>query len=141
MTGAAREPDRGTSGMRARAASWLAWSVCLLCVALLATAGILLLLSGVTPTATRTAGSWGTGNVIFILPVVVLAFALVGALISSRLPANPIGWICLASGLALALAGVAGDYEAYALRARPGHLPGGEYAAWFANWLWVPPWP
>ena len=139
MTGAAREPDRGTSGMRARAASWLAWSVCLLCVALLATAGILLLLSGVTPTATRTAGSWGTGNVIFILPVVVLAFALVGALISSRLPANPIGWICLASGLALALAGVAGDYEAYALRARPGHLPGGEYAAWFANWLWVPP--
>ena len=125
--------------MYVRAAPWLAWSVCLLCVALMVAAGILPLLFRLGDRATRAAGSWGTENIIFILPVVVLAFALVGALISSRLPANPIGWICLAIGLALTLAGVSSDYEAYALQTRPGYLPGGEYAAWLGNWLWVPP--
>jgi hypothetical protein len=124
--------------MFARAAPWLAWSVCLLCMALMVAAGILPLLFRLGDRATRAAGSWGTENIIFILPVVVLAFALVGALISSRLPANPIGWICLAIGLALTLAGVSSDYEAYALQTRPGYLPGGEYAAWLGNWLWVP---
>ena len=32
--------------MSTRAAVWLAWSACLLCVALLAVSGVLLLLSG-----------------------------------------------------------------------------------------------
>ena len=125
--------------MSHRAASWLAWSLCLLCVALMAAAGILLQLNSLTNRATEAADSWGTENVIFILPVVILAFALVGALISSRLPTNPIGWICLAIGLTLTLSAVSSDYEVYALQTRPGYLPGGVYMAWLGNWLWVPP--
>ena len=31
--------------------------------------------------------------------VLFLAFPLVGALIASRRPRNPVGWICLADGL------------------------------------------
>jgi hypothetical protein len=51
--------------------------------------------------ATPPSSDWGTagplsGLVIF-LPF--LAFPLVGALIASRRPENPIGWICLAAGL------------------------------------------
>jgi MFS-type transporter involved in bile tolerance (Atg22 family) len=52
-------------------------------------------------TQPSTSSTWGTagslsGLVIF-LPF--LAFPLVGALIASRRPKNPIGWICLAAGL------------------------------------------
>jgi hypothetical protein len=120
--------------MRARAASRLAWSLCLLCVALLAARVVLYFLNRDTTLAT---GGWGTANYAFILLVVILAFTLVGASISSRLPTNSIGWICLAIGLILALEAVADGYHVYALQTRPG-LPGGEYMAWLGNWLWAP---
>ncbi len=120
--------------MSARAASRLAWSLCSLCVALLAARVVLLVLNKDTTLAT---GGWGTANYAFILLVIILAFTLVGALISSRLPANPIGWICLTIGLILALEAVADGYHVYALQTRPG-LPGGEYMAWLGNWLWAP---
>ena len=120
--------------MSARAASLLAWALCLLCVALLAVRVVLLFLNRVTTLAT---GGWGTANYAFILLVVILSFTLVGALISSRLPANPVGWICLSVGLIMALEAVADGYYVYALQTRPG-LPGGEYMAWLGNWLWIP---
>jgi hypothetical protein len=107
----------------------------LLSLALLAARVVLLFLNRATTLAT---GGWGTANYAFILLVVILAFALVGALISSRLPTNPIGWICLAIGLILALEAVADGYHVYALQTRPGSLPGGEYMAWLGNWTWVP---
>ncbi len=121
--------------MSARATSRLAWSLCLLCVALLAARVVLLYLNRATTLAT---GGWGTANYAFILLVGILAFTLVGALISSRLPTNPIGWICLAIGLILALEAIADGYHVYALQTQPGYLPGGEYMAWLGNWLWVP---
>jgi hypothetical protein len=105
-------------------------------LALLAARVVLLFLNRATTLAT---GGWGTANYAFILVVVILAFALVGALISSRLPTNPIGWICLAIGLILALEAVADGYHVYALQTRPGSLPGGEYMAWLGNWTWAPP--
>ncbi len=120
--------------MSARAAPRLAWSLCLLCVALLAARVVLLFLNRDTTLAT---GGWGSANYAFILLVVILAFTLVGALISSRLPTNPIGWICLAIGLIMALEAIADGYYVYALQTRPG-LPGGEYMAWLGNWLWIP---
>jgi hypothetical protein len=107
----------------------------LLCVALLAARVVLLFLNRTTTLAT---GGWGTANYAFILLVVILAFTVVGALISSRLPANPIGWICLVVGLVLALEAVADRYYVYALRTLPGSLPGGEYMAWLGNWTWAP---
>ncbi|MGH3088928.1 MAG: hypothetical protein ACRDSJ_16620, partial [Rubrobacteraceae bacterium] len=120
--------------MSYRAASRLAWSLCLLCVALLAARVVLHFLNRATTLAT---GGWGTANYAFILLVMILAFTLVGALISSRLPTNPIGWICLSIGLIMALEAVADGYHVYALQTRPG-LPGGEYMAWLGNWTWVP---
>ena len=121
--------------MSRRTASWLAWSLCLLCVALLAAGVLLLLLNGPSAGATS---AWGTANNVFIFPVMVLAFTLVGTLIASRLPANPIGWICLAIGLTMMLGITAGEYDVYALQTRPGSLPGGEYMAWLENWVWAP---
>ena len=133
MTVQTREEDLGVG--RLRASAWLAWSTCLLCVTLLAFSGVLLLLNG--PSEGR-GSTWGTEYNNFIFPVVILAFALVGALIASRLPANPIGWICLTIGLVMMLGGAAEEYSVYALATRTGSLPGGEYAAWLGNWAWIP---
>ncbi len=137
MTKGAREQDRRerTRRIGPRTASGLAWSLCLLCVALLAAGVVLLFLNG---SYSVEGAGWGTKNLVFVLSVVILAFALVGALISSRIPANPIGWVCLAIGLTFTLGTITGEYYVYALQTRPGSLPGGVYMAWLANWLWVP---
>jgi len=67
----------------------------------------------------------------------VLAFPIVGALIASRRPQNPIGWICLADGLLWTFLGMIGTYGIYGL-ARPGSVafPVAVYA--LGQWLWVP---
>ena len=51
--------------------------------------------------ATRSPSTWGTGGLIggLVIFLPFLAFPLVGALIASKRPQNPIGWICLAAGL------------------------------------------
>ena len=53
----------------------------------------------------------------FAFAPLLLAFAVVGAIVASHRPANPIGWLFLAEGLGFAL-GVATDtYAKYATRA------------------------
>src|ERR687898_269016 len=108
--------------MSTRAASWLARSLGLMSVALLSASTVLLILNRPTRVV-ESAGVWGTANVPFIFLVVTLDFTLVGALVASRRPTNPIGWISLAAGLALALFNAAGEYAIYAFVSRPGSLP------------------
>jgi hypothetical protein len=47
----------------------------------------------------------------------------VGALVASRRPVHPVGWLLLAFGLLAVISHVARGYVAYALVARPGTLP------------------
>ncbi len=67
----------------------------------------------------------------------VLAFPVVGAMIASRRPRNPIGWICLAEGFLWMLLGLLDLYGVYGL-ARPGSLPFPVVIYALAQWLWVP---
>jgi hypothetical protein len=120
-----------------RAASRLAWSLGLLSVALLSASAVLLVLNRPTRVV-ESAGVWGTANVPFVFLVTALNFTLVGALVSSRRPGNPIGWVSLGAGLALALFSAAGEYAIYALVSRSGSLPGASVAAWLREWIWVP---
>jgi hypothetical protein len=87
--------------MSARAASWLAWSLAALSVAMFLVSAALSLLSLHSGTVTQAPSDWGTAGplsgLLIFLPF--LAFPLVGALIASRRPENPIGWICLVAGL------------------------------------------
>ncbi|MGH9213055.1 MAG: hypothetical protein ACRD2C_20650, partial [Acidimicrobiales bacterium] len=55
---------------------------------------------------------------------------LVGLLLASKRPANPIGWLFLAAGLATGYASFADTWGEYALVARPGALPAGEWVLW-----------
>jgi hypothetical protein len=59
-----------------------------------------------------------------IAPVLALvSAATVGAVLATRRPAHPVGWLLLIVGLALNASGVAAAYTAYGLVARPGALP------------------
>ena len=51
-----------------------------------------------------------------------LVFPLVGALIASRRPENPIGWLCLADGLLWMTTNMLEYYAVYGV-AQPGSLP------------------
>jgi hypothetical protein len=66
------------------------------------------------------------------IPAYVLATlsaTTVGALLASRRPRHPVGWLLLALGLPVALSGVATGYANYGLKARPGALPAADWAA------------
>jgi two-component system, NarL family, sensor kinase len=72
-----------------------------------------------------------------LVGVPFLAFPLVGALVASRRPHNPIGWICLAVGLLFMLLGMNDYYAPYGV-ARPGSVPFPVVIDVLSNWLWVP---
>jgi len=69
--------------------------------------------------------------------VFVLAFAGVGALVASRQPENPVGWLMCASGLAYALVGLTDAYASGLRDHPPDPLPGSTAAAWMSNWGWA----
>jgi hypothetical protein len=110
--------------MSARASAWLAWSsFALLALLILAVGSILR-----SPDASS-----------FLLFALIAApFALVGALVASRRPRNPIGWLFLAFAVVAAFAASADRYASYALVERPSSLPGGDWAAWLASGIWHP---
>jgi hypothetical protein len=63
--------------------------------------------------------------------VLSLAYPTVGALIASRLPTNPIGWIFCGVGLLYTAQRFSTAYADYALLENLA-FPGGEYVAWFS---------
>ena len=78
--------------------------------------------------------SWFLEHLSFMLPFV--AFATVGALVASRRPENPIGWILCAVGLSNLLWAFASKYAIYALLTRQVSLPGAEVMAWLGmGWI------
>jgi hypothetical protein len=55
--------------------------------------------------------------------VAALTASTVGAVLASRRPRHPVGWLLLALGLSMALGGLTAGYLPYALIVRPGTLP------------------
>ena len=113
----------------------LAWSLCLLCVVLAVASLILALLNG------RTLGEIFLaldGPSIATLATLIVSFSVVGALIASHRPKNPIGWIFLAVGFFQGLLSAGDQYAVYALLTDPGSLPLGAEAAWLGQWIWAP---
>ena len=81
--------------------------------------------------------SAGRTVVDLLVSVPILAFPLVGALIASKRPGNPIGWILLADGLLWMLLGLLDYYSVYGV-AKPGSVPFPAAMAGLSLWLWVP---
>jgi MFS family permease len=117
----------GRKGWRAPATAWALW---LLAVAsLAATAWIDRLL--------RRAGRLDLAllHTSDMAPYVLAAVsaATVGAVLASRRPRHPVGWLLLGLSLSVVLSGVATGYANYGLLVRPGALPGAAYPAVYSG--------
>jgi hypothetical protein len=115
--------------MSYRASARLAWSVCVISLALTALSFLLLALNlslnapiyfyWVEPTT------------------IAVGYSVIGAIIASRLPSHPIGWICCAVGFTGAVEHLSGEYAVYALLAHPEALMGGKAMLWLQGWFWI----
>jgi hypothetical protein len=116
--------------MRSRVATRLAWSICALALVLTAISVILLGLN-YSYTTTQVYGYWPES---IVIPI---GFSIIGAIIASRLPANPLGWLFCAAASVSAVAHLSGEYAIYALMAQPDNLPAGKALAWLTSWVWI----
>ena len=108
--------------------AWALWVLTLLGLATTAWLDQLLRQAG------RPELSWlGAGNAASVGAAVIAA--TIGALVASRRPRHPVGWLLLATGLATTLSGAGGGYKWYGLVARPGTLPAASYLVGFSNGL------
>src|SRR5215204_4811232 len=108
-------------------ASWLAWSLAGLCVAMFLASIVLHVLAHSSQEPTST-GDTLSELLIFLS---FLAFPMVGALITSRHPKNPVGWICLAVGLFWTLIFLGASI--------PGSGPYPVTIAALTQAIWIPP--
>jgi hypothetical protein len=118
--------------MSHRTASWLAWSLWAVCVVLITLALILDFLT--EEYSLIESGLRYYPGFAVLTGVLSLAYPTVGALIASRLPTNPIGWIFCCLGLLYTAQRCTVAYADYALLENF-TLPWGEYVAWFSTWI------
>src|SRR5829696_4542740 len=110
---------RGVAKWPSRTAGWLAWSIFGLTVVLIACAVALAALNRSDVAAAA------------IFPLALTVSAMVGGLVASRRPENPVGWFFLGSAACFSLAEVASEYVNYG-------LPGAQVMAWLMGWVWLP---
>ena len=118
--------------MSGRTAAWLAWSLYAVCVVVMV---LTLLFHVLTPS-----GSQGWYSLVLYALVAVFSVLLpsVGALVVSRHPRNPIGWLFCATGLVAVVGIFADEYSGYAVAVHGGSLVGAKVLAWFASWTGDP---
>jgi signal transduction histidine kinase len=132
VTKEARQRATKIGELSRRSAAWLAWSLCAVCVVLIALA---LLLDFTTEELPLDLGGLRYYPGFAVLTgVLSLAYPAVGALIASRLPTNPIGWIFCGLGLIYVTQRFTIAYADHALL-ETFALPWGEFAAWFSTWI------
>ena len=98
-------------------AAWVLWALVMLGLAVVPWMDRLMIRAGRPDLAV-----WVPGSVVG--PVLaVLSAATVGAVLASRRPRHPVGWLLLGFALSLTATGVITSYVTYGLLARPGALP------------------
>jgi hypothetical protein len=124
VTRGTKSQGRRVVGISIRTASWLAWSAWASTSFAMILAFVLASLNVPTSSSLVTA----------VLSVVIIAFSTVGALVASRRPENPIGWLFCGGALVWSLGELALEYGVYSLVTAPGSLPAGVWVAWFGAW-------
>ena len=121
--------------MSSRGTSWLAWSLAALSVVMFVGSVALWILAHSTHVPRSLDADLTTGSLLG--QALFLVFPLVGALIASRRPENPIGWLCLVDGLLWTTTNML-DYHSLYVMASPGSVPFPVGLAGVNHWLWVP---
>lgn len=114
--------------MSGRAAVRLAWSLAALAVLLLSAGAALSLAASGLETKT----SWA------LVPAIVVGFSIVGVLIASRHPRNPIGWLFCGIGLTGSLMSLSHGYAEFWLDGQAASTTLGETAIWYSDVSWAP---
>ena len=113
--------------MSRRWLSWLLWS-----------ATIVLLGGGLTLAVRNGSLSEDPTFAVFAIAM-LLGYASIGALVASRLPNSPIGWLMLSGGIGFMVSFSSSDYARYALYTNPGSLPFASLAVWLQTWIFLVP--
>src|SRR5687767_9351400 len=112
--------------MSARVAAWLAWPLCGLTLILVACVVAFEALYRVS-----------LAGLVFLL-VFVVPSALVGAVVASRQPRNPVGWFFVVSAMCWAVKEATGRYAVYVVLIQPRSLPLARLMAWPSTWMLEP---
>src|SRR5215216_2747974 len=123
-----REQGQEVGGMSTRTASRLAWGLCVLSLALTALSLLLFILNLSHP-KTHLYEPWLDNTLTAVF------YPTVGAIVASRRPENPVGWLLCLYGLAISISYFCAEYAIYALLAEPNSLPAGEAMAWIVSWV------
>lgn len=111
----------------------LSWSIAAISI-LLAFGGLV-----ISILAQSTAGTGVIFSHQFFTPLLTITYCGVGALVASRHPRNPIGWMFCATGFLSAVNMLSAGYALYASVAAPAEtLPGAAVARWLTIWIWLP---
>jgi signal transduction histidine kinase len=119
--------------VRERTAGRLAWTICGLSVAAMVADQVLFF---VTPQADLAARFRQTGSDV-IDELANLGLPLIGAVIASRRPKNPLGWLLLAAGAGLAFSEFGYAYTVYATEVEDAVLPQIVVLDWLSAWSWT----
>ena len=126
-----KDTPASIGGREAGGAVWLAGVICLSCLVLALGSVILAVMNGRTPAEIL------LENIITVA-VLTASFSVVGALVASHRPQNPIGWVLCAAALFQGTSNFGYEYATYALLTEPGNLPFGAESSWLCNWIWAP---
>src|SRR5438132_2669373 len=118
----------GSVDLKNRTAGRVAWALALVALALSVGSVVFGAKNGANPWSFNGASA----------EVLVGVFGGLGALLASRRPANPIGWIFVATSLLFGVGGLTDQYARYAFVTSNRSLPAAAIAAWIARWIWVP---
>ena len=120
---------RSGSRRATSAVAWGLWGIALcLCIALV----------WLTVLSTDSPGPLeydDTPAVVAIYVFLALMYPTLGALVASRHPTNPIGWMFCGAGIAIAGSACAQLYADYVIYNEPGAGPAGDIAFWVSSWL------
>jgi hypothetical protein len=116
-----RRPRRWPMGL-----AWVLWALALLPLPAVVWLDQLLRQAGLGELSPLQAA-----NLLWILAGV--SAATVGAVLASRRPSHPVGWLLLAVGLSDHLDGLTSNYVHYGVMGRPGGLPAAGYLSGFYN--------
>jgi uncharacterized membrane protein YhdT len=119
---------RGIGGVSRHTSVWLAWALCALSLALTALSLLLFILNLSYPN-THLYKPWLDNTLTAVF------YPTVGAIVASRRPENPVGWLLCLYGLVISISYFCAEYAIYALLAEPNSLPAAEVLVWIVSWM------
>jgi hypothetical protein len=128
--GRTADPGMGSVPRYRAVLVWTLWGLMLLGLVLVAWMDGLLRRAGRPDLVSLSSDAWP-----YVLAMV--SAGTVGAVVVSRRPRHPVGWLLLGLELSVIALGIADAYAAYGLLARPGSLPGARWAAIYVDESWV----